>query len=623
MAKKPLAHYVAEALTLSWLTGPVFDKELRVSSRRKRNYVLRLVYLAALTLFMSLVWMEVVGRWERYGDSSYRTYQMSRAGVTIVMFIVWFQFIASQFVSIIMCSTSISDEVYSKTLGVLMTTPVNSMQIVLGKICSKLLQVVVLLLISLPLLATVRVLGGVPWDFLWVSLCLTLSCVLMVGSLSLFFSIFNRHAYLVIVETLVALGFLFLLLPVLAALIMDDWMDMPSRQIMQVIFLVNPYFALIVMSESAVRAWGPTFFGWETPCLVTLGTSAVPLAVSSAIVRKVALRQATGQSVSFWSGRKKRPRVSAPGAQSPAMESPGALRTVKDPPVLWKELHSPLIRSWKWRLTATLVLLGILGTTYILCASEHVFSDRETQMVYAVVMLIFAAVCTAIFSATTITAEKEARSWEILLLTDQGDWQIVLGKLAGVLRRCLPFWLILLGHVLLFSALGYIRPEAIGHIVMLSVWMLLFLGSSGILFSVFFRKTTTAVIMNLALAVVIWAVVPFVLVMTSELGRGPYGQRDKSLFEGCLNGNPVVHCIVTMEANSIRQYDYSYYGYNSNYYPPGYPPDYYDNQRTYHWPDSRRDFLDSTNLMATWGVAYLIAALVMLRLAKGRLRKRL
>ena len=32
----------------AWLTGPIFDKELRVSSRRKRNYVIRAVYVLKL-----------------------------------------------------------------------------------------------------------------------------------------------------------------------------------------------------------------------------------------------------------------------------------------------------------------------------------------------------------------------------------------------------------------------------------------------------------------------------------------------------------------------------------------------------------------------------------------------
>jgi hypothetical protein len=43
-----------------WLTGPIFDKELRVSSRRRRNYVLRFVYILLLTAFVGMVWLAVV-----------------------------------------------------------------------------------------------------------------------------------------------------------------------------------------------------------------------------------------------------------------------------------------------------------------------------------------------------------------------------------------------------------------------------------------------------------------------------------------------------------------------------------------------------------------------------------
>ena len=38
-----------------WLTGPLFDKELRVSSRRKRNYILRFAYVVLLTIFVAIV----------------------------------------------------------------------------------------------------------------------------------------------------------------------------------------------------------------------------------------------------------------------------------------------------------------------------------------------------------------------------------------------------------------------------------------------------------------------------------------------------------------------------------------------------------------------------------------
>jgi len=159
-----LIRLIGSALTLRWLTGPIFDKELRVSSRRRRNYVLRFVYLAALTLYVVLIWLASVHE-SGYGPSgsgAYRISMMSRAGQTVILSIVAFQFAAMQLIAIVMLSTSISEEIYHKTLGVLMTTPVGSFKIVLGKLLSRLLQILILLAISLPLLAIVRVLGGVP-----------------------------------------------------------------------------------------------------------------------------------------------------------------------------------------------------------------------------------------------------------------------------------------------------------------------------------------------------------------------------------------------------------------------------------------------------------------------------
>src|SRR4030042_6235539 len=51
---------VMNAVRLGWLTGPIFDKELRVSSRRRRNYVLRFLYILLLTVFIGVAWLAVV-----------------------------------------------------------------------------------------------------------------------------------------------------------------------------------------------------------------------------------------------------------------------------------------------------------------------------------------------------------------------------------------------------------------------------------------------------------------------------------------------------------------------------------------------------------------------------------
>ena len=231
-------------LSLSWLTGAIFEKELRVASRRRRSYVLRFAYVILLTMILAMVWSGVV----EYGGSSLQTSsRMFIAGQAIIAFIIWFQFCSCQIIAVVMLSTSISDEIYHKTLGLLMTTPINSFQIVMGKLLSKLLQLILLLAISLPLLAIIRIFGGVPWDFVISSLCITFTTVLFVGSLSMFYSIFCRKAYVVIIFTILTLGVLFLLLPFLTAWIWYIITDKPPGKVLIAsIFLPNPYITLFL-----------------------------------------------------------------------------------------------------------------------------------------------------------------------------------------------------------------------------------------------------------------------------------------------------------------------------------------------------------------------------------------
>jgi ABC-2 type transport system permease protein len=213
-----LTGFFSKLVNPAWLTGPIFDKELRVSSRRRRNYIVRFAYLLLLTVFVVIVWLATVELQPQ--GAAYQTSRMSVAGMAIVGTIILFQFLALQLIAVIMLSTAISDEIYNRTLGVLMTTPVTSFQIVMGKLFSRLLQLILLLAISLPLLAVVRVFGGVPWRYLVSSLCITLTAVIFAGSLSLYFSIGNPRAYVVILKTVFTLGLLFHFIPALGQVLL-------------------------------------------------------------------------------------------------------------------------------------------------------------------------------------------------------------------------------------------------------------------------------------------------------------------------------------------------------------------------------------------------------------------
>ena len=180
------------------LFGPILDKELRVSSRRRRNYILRSIYISLLIISVCYQWIAGVLIFSS-GSTLYQVSRLPEVGKQITHSIIWIQFVVSQIIAIVMLSSSISDEIRAGTLYSLMTTPINSFQIVTGKLFSKLLQIFMLLAISMPVLAIIRVFGGIPWQFVFSSFCITLTAVIFAGSLSLLFSTIYRNSYHVIV----------------------------------------------------------------------------------------------------------------------------------------------------------------------------------------------------------------------------------------------------------------------------------------------------------------------------------------------------------------------------------------------------------------------------------------
>jgi ABC-type transport system involved in multi-copper enzyme maturation permease subunit len=72
-----------------------------------------------------------------------------------------------------------------RTLDVLLTTPVTSLQVVAGKLASKLLVMVLLVLTSLPLLAVLRIFGGIDWPVILALVGLTLAGATFNASLAL------------------------------------------------------------------------------------------------------------------------------------------------------------------------------------------------------------------------------------------------------------------------------------------------------------------------------------------------------------------------------------------------------------------------------------------------------
>lgn len=175
--------------------------------------------------------------------------------------------------------------------------------------------------------------------------------------------------------------------------------------------------------------------------------------------------------------------------------------------------------------------------------------EKYLHMTYAVIFVIIGTLGTAVLSSTSITSEKESRTWPILLATPLSGWQIILDKATGVFRKCLPVWILLGGHVALFVIVGYIHWIVLLHMLILVVWIVVFFTGAGLYFSARFKRTTTAVVMNIALGVVLWAIIPLVLLMTFAIGRN----YNDDVAEASISVNPVVHVIVALEGGAGKR----------------------------------------------------------------------
>lgn len=540
---------VLDALRPVNLTGPILAKELRVGSRRRRNYVLRMAYILLMALVVGAAWFAI-------SANTAGTYQVSRMAVVgqqITGVVAWFQFWAMQVIAVVLCSTSISDEVSRRTLGVLMTTPITSVQIVVGKMLSRLLQLLLLLAISLPILAVVRVFGGVPWGSLISTTCITATATLLAAAVSMFFSVYSRHAYSVIIRS-----FLFgLCFSFIGPTIVGMMFPLPSTWMG--LLLLNPTMMMAVQSHPLGRFFGssgPVLPGWwMIHCGIMLGLSCLIMMWCAARVRRVALREIVGavsnnpvplaqpmarpavayataiaaasSPVTGMAAITAVPDEPMPGGRASAGQfgtGDDYYRPITGSPVTWKEARAPLIRGTRG-VIGLLVLCTLLLMMYGLAATHDSFDHGESHALFLALYLVVAIIDTCSLGGASIAAEREANTWTLLLTTPLSNWDIIRGKLIGVFRRSMPAWGFLLAHTLLFVLLG--RINLVGAVMTLWIcgYTAIFLGSLGVYFSARLRKTSAAVSATLFVALVIWLLVaglaPCGVFGPSASGPGP------------------------------------------------------------------------------------------------------
>jgi ABC-type transport system involved in multi-copper enzyme maturation permease subunit len=458
---------------------------------------------------------------------SARQQQQEQLGFFFFAFFANFSVNAMALIGAIMTCTAINVEREQKTLHVLLMTPLTAWQIVSGKMFSRLLTALTLLGLGLPVLALVRLLGGVELYQMFGVIAMAIIMAMTSAALGLLLSIIIHRAYAVILLSYLLMGIAYLFVPMMMIIYSQSAGRRAQLPWMQLICSYNPIFCTGFLSTGGMRMIS---VGWERCVLIHLVVTAVLLALSAVLLRRVARHE--GESA----GPVMPPPVPALLPDLPDRASGDAIdyaplappvppppprvratRTVSDNPVLWRELRRPLMTSTWQRIAGALLCIALILLTYILLANDKQLDNSDTQIGYAIVFHALLMLLACVISATAIAVEKESDTWTILLASPISGMNIVWSKAAGAARRLL--WPVVGAavHFAIFVVGGVITPITFLTLMAVLILFNVVWIATGVALSLHCRKVTVAVIINLALPIVAYGVVSILLAVFDEL----------------------------------------------------------------------------------------------------------
>lgn len=486
--------------------NPIVSKELILASRRRRTYLLRSAYVGIMFLIL-LYTASMTGAMGAGG--LFRRSAMSEYGRAMVIGLGVYQFIALHLIAPAIAGTAIGEEIRKQTLACLLMTPLTSLRIVAGKLLSRMLLVLLLVATSFPVLAILRLFGGVEWGLIVRLEALTLCASLFVAALALTFStLFKRRA-----SDPASAGVLVLLLIYLAVpgglTVLHEYRGWVGRPDYFAYF--NPFYTLSILVSRATVFGNQTYPGLSSPmtqCGLLLAATGVLVLLAAALVRRAARRFDAGEGlVSRPRGKPAAgPAAEGPNAAPPSMParhpSPPFLARFERYPVLWREL-----RGSAWASPLQRALLFVVPPVLLLISYAYFWRyahEAEFHLVFIEILFFLILGVAATTPGPTITREKESGTLELLLLTPLTPRRIVMHKLWGAASRLVVPLGLLLIHLLLFTLAGKLPVVDALTILVVLAGPLVFLLTMGMYFSLRFKQVRGATAMNQGLAALLW-----------------------------------------------------------------------------------------------------------------------
>ena len=436
--------------------NPVLIRELLVNLRSPRSFLLQFLYVAFLGVMVYFAWPSTEGQ--------------ASAGAAQRLFDLFFlgQFFLVALVAPTFAAGSIAGEKERKTYEMLLASPLRPATILMGKLLSSLTYLLILILSSLPLIILCFLLGGILLSEIARAYLVLILAATTFGLLSLACSsYFGRTSSALVVSYLVILPL------AVACVALTRTSNTEFRD----------FVSLAILPPICVTILGGVWFALNRRLLR-------PPDVGSEGKEVVDEEQEMKYAIGVVIDRDLFPDKLFAPAKRPDLMPDGTN------PVLDKELRSEIFSQ------GTLMLRVVIQVSMLLSIplmAVLLFLRPELAGYYVAYVLTFNMLVGPVFSAGSITGERERQTLNLLLTTLLRPGRIVSAKLLAALRvsTVLTFLLteqIVLAYVFIPELRG--RPWTILVFFAIIATTCLATSTIGLLCSALSRKTSVAMIMT-------------------------------------------------------------------------------------------------------------------------------
>ena len=457
---------------LNWLlrlvfTNPICMRLVQGGSRRMRHLYIRAGYLGIMIVVLLFVLLANLSG----GSLSVR--ELATGGATMFERVSYLQVGLICLLTPVFMAGAISQEANPRTWDILLTTPLNSLQLVLGNLFGRLFFVLALLLSSLPLFAVTQYFGGVPGDSILASYAIGGSSAFLVAAIAVTLSVTRtagRRAVFIFYITVV----MYLFVTYAVDLFFRRGNPVGSGSVAvytTIITPLNPFLALEVLLKSNTYVPNDltgTGANWITRlwmsrpiaafCWLCTLISVFLMAFSTLRLRVI------GAAVGVVPWYRRLLRLGAKGAT----ERPA--RHVGNNPVAWREAFSrgrtvsAVIGRWGF------VALGVaLALVLLILFHTGQMTGASLRLAVASVLAAEIVIITLValnMSATAVTREREDGTLDLILTTPIQPGPYIAGKLRGLIQYLVPMMLV--PTLTLAILAGYVLAGGFGTDVMMT-----------------------------------------------------------------------------------------------------------------------------------------------------------